>query len=258
MRSLPLILTLTLAATCAASAAVSLDANNMAAKEAFDSIGKQCGAQILVDADVTGNVTAVVKDMTADQAVDIVSKALGATYKKVQFASAPTTNVAADKLKAAISALAALDVPGISMADPTSGKVSVFAKGLGQDAVSGVKLPEGQSWRTYYLISKPAAKPASTTTTGSAAPSKDVSQRADKLASMPTDERQRYIQGEFVSEMQLAPDVRVQLWRERVTALRSMMDDPTTAETIRNDLRQAFRDLGWRGGRGGRDRGQAP
>jgi len=260
MKALSLAIVLVLAAVCVANAAVSIDANNMPAKDAFESIAKQCGAQVLMDAGVTGTVTASLKDITADQAMDVTSKAVGATWRKIQFATSADVSVPVEKIRAAVSALAALDVAGLSLTDATSGKTVVFAKGLGQDAVTNVKLPEGQTWKTYFLVSRPDAKPkpaaASAATTDGSDPL--VSQRLAKIASMNPEERQQYIQSEFAGEMQLAPDTRAQLWKDRMTALRTMMQDPNMGEQLRGDLHEAFRGMRGNGGRGGRGGQQPP
>ncbi|MDO8587341.1 MAG: hypothetical protein Q7T82_09900 [Armatimonadota bacterium] len=252
MRSLLFVIVLALTAAYGLNAAVSLDATDMPAKDAFDSIARQSGAQILLDSDVAGPVNAALKDRTTDEAVDAVAKAVGANWRKVQFATASDTTVTLEKVKAAVSALAALNVPGLSITDPTSGKVSVFAKGLGQDAVSNVKLPEGQTWKTYYLVSKPGAKAQASKSPAAAGGDPLASQRLNKLASMNSEERQQYVQSEFASEQQLAPEARVQLWRDRMSALRALMQDPTMRDQLRTDFREAFRGMRPEGERGRR------
>jgi hypothetical protein len=244
MKALTTLLILALLAAGAAQAAVSIDANNTPAKDAFDSIAKQSATQVLVDSEVTGSVSAVVKDVTADQAMDMVAKTLKVEWHKIQFVVAPDTIINIEKLKAAVAALTALDVPGLSVMDAKSGKSTMFAKAQAADAVTNVKLPEGQSWKTFYLVSKPASAKTQAMADASATANPGqidpvASERLSKIAAMPAEDRQRYIQSEFAGEMQLAPDVRVQLWKDRMDTLRTMMQDPNMAQQIRDDMRQA-------------------
>ena len=263
MKALSALILFTLIAACAAQAAVTIDANNLPAKDTFDSIAKQASVQVMVDAGVTGSVTAVLKDVTPDQAMDTVTKALKVEWRKIQFAVAADTVVTPDKLKAVVTALAALDVPGLSVADPSSGKITMFAKSQASELMSNVKLPEGQSLKTFYLVSKPGSdKPAGTASAAATPGAIDpiAGERLSKIAAMPAEDRQRYIRNEFAGEMQLAPDIRVQLWRDRMETLRSLMEDPTMRDQIRGDMRAAGvrgfgRGGGNRGGQGGQNNG---
>jgi hypothetical protein len=258
MKSLTALIIFTLIAACAAQAVVTIDANNLPAKDAFDSIAKQASVQVMVDTGVAGNVTAVLKDVSPDQAMDTVTKALKLEWRKIQFPVAADTVVTADKLKAVITALAALNVPGLSVADQATGKITVFAKAQASDLMSSVKLPDGQTLKTFYLVSKPGTdKPSAAVAAAAAVPGAVdpiASERLSKIAAMPAEDRSRYIQNEFAGEMQLAPAVRAQLWQDRMAAMRTAMQDPNMADQIRADMRAAGV-RGFGGRRGGGNRG---
>ena len=224
---------------------VSIDATDMPIKQALDSIAQQSGVQILLDGEVEGKMTATMSNVPAEDAIKTVAKYAGWNWRRMDLVVGPDTKVSVAKLKSAISALDALELAGLSVADPKTGKVSLVAKSLGADAKSGLKLPEGQKWKAYFLITKPEVKKAEDKPKDSAAAqaSQEATERLNKITSMEPEQRQAFFQNEFASELQLAPETRVQIWKDRLAVFGNLMQDPTTRDQLRADMRDAFSQL---------------
>jgi hypothetical protein len=268
MKTIAAILVVVFLGACAVFAAeqpkVSIEARNTPIKDLVSVLTQQTGAAIVLDPKVQASVSLSLKDAELSQALDAVAKLNKLVWKKLQFAKPNDDTVKLDQIKSAMVALASMPMEGLSVEDPAAKTTAVFAKDLPSSPdVAAVKLPEGYSWMTVYVIlaSEPKEEKASSTdnTVALSAEGKD---RALQMAKMTPEERRKAFAEEMAAQMSLAPEVRRQIMADRLMATFGM--DPQYRDQYREDMHQAFHlmrdqnpglDFG-RGGPGGSRRGR--
>jgi hypothetical protein len=244
------------AAYCAAPGKVSLDAQNMPIKDAITQLATQSQATIVLDPKAEGNITINLTDVEIGQALDVITKMNKLTWKKVSFALPEGDSAKLDQLKSAILALATIPVTGLIVDDPATKQSSVMARNLpSSPETSVVKLPEGYTWKTFYVVTPPIVAVAATGATSKNKLDELTAQQSrtmQALAAMTPEERKQYYVNEMMAQMNLTPEARQSLIRDRMDAMHNM--DPQLRDQMRQDMGAAF------GGRhggpdGGGDRG---
>jgi hypothetical protein len=246
-----LLVTFLLSATyCAADGKITLDAQSMPLKDVVAQLTQQSQATIVLDPKAEGSVTINLTDVDISQALDVVTKLNKLTWRKVSFALPEGDTAKLEQIKSAVLALASIPVTGMMVDDPATKQSAVVAKGLpSSPETSAVKLPEGYSWKTFYVVTPPIV-PAPATTTAKVDLSADQNKLAQQLAAMTPEERKQYYTDEMMAQMTLAPEARQALIRDRMEAMHNM--DPQIREQMHQDMRAAFGGQGWpgRGDRG--------
>ncbi|MGQ9456066.1 MAG: secretin and TonB N-terminal domain-containing protein [Armatimonadota bacterium] len=224
---------------------ISIEAKDMPIKDLASELSKQTGTTIVVDPKVQGSVTLNLKDATLDQALDAVAKLKNVVWKKLQFAKPSDEPVKLDQIKSAMIILASLPLVAFSAEDPVTKTVALAAKDLpAAPETSSVKLPEGYSWVTVYVIlgSEPSREQAATSTgTGPIKFSNDIKERTLQLAKMTPDERRQILAAEIAAEMSLAPEIRRAILADRMKAMFGM--DPKLRDQYREDMHAIFHQL---------------
>jgi hypothetical protein len=254
------VLLLSLASAALAVGSVNLIASDMPIKDAVAQMAKQAGATIVLDPKATGSVSVSLSDTELANALDVVTKMNNLTWKKLQFAKPNDSTIKLDQLKSAILALSSMPVMGLSVEDPASKTSAVFAKDLPESPeTSNLRLPEGYSWSTVYVILFPEVV-AETEDVDKSKVTELVEAEAKRtidMASMSPQERQQIFASEMNAYMTLTPEARQSLMADRMRAMFNM--DPQYSQQFRQDMRSAMHDLrssgempdmGPRGGRG--------
>ncbi len=109
-------------------------------------------------------MTASLNGADVSQVLDVITKANGLTWKKLEFARKEDAKVSLDQLKSGILALASMQLVGLSVQDTAAKTTSVFTKDVPTSAEAAKPaLPEGYSWTTVYVVLAPEVAPAATT-----------------------------------------------------------------------------------------------
>ena len=220
---------------------VSLDAKNMAIKDAMADLAKQAQVSIVLDPKVQGNINVSLTNVDLSQALDVVSKMNKLTWKKLRFAKSQQDTVKLEQIKAAILALASMPMIGVQVDDPATKQSTLFAKNLpSAPDTAGVKLPDGYEWTTVYVIL--SAEPEKTAaTSGSKDKVTALAQAQSKwmaeMASLTPEERQQVYASEFMAQMSLTPEARQALLKDRHAAMNSL--DQQTRDQLHQEMRQA-------------------
>ena len=244
MKAIAVVLVIVFLGACAAFAAeqpkVSIEAKNTPVKDFVSQLAQQSGASIVLDPKVQASVSISLKDVDLSQALDAVTKLNKLVWKKLQFAKPSDETVKLDQIKSAMLALASMPMMGLSVEDPASKTTAVFAKDLPSSPdTSGMKLPEGYSWMTVYVIL--ASEPKETKPAATTALSADNKERLLQMAKMTPEERQQAFAQEMAAQMSLAPEVRRAIMADRMKAMSSM--DPQYRDQYREDMHSVFHDL---------------
>lgn len=243
------------AAAADAPGKISLDAKALTIKDATDQVAKASGTAIVLDPKAKGTVTATLESADLGQVLDVITKSNNLTWKKLQFARKEDTKVSLEQLKSGILALASMQLVGLSVEDPVTKTSAVFAKDTPSATAdtSKVSLPEGYSWTTVYVILAPEPVAAASTATDKvAALSKTQAETMLQVANMAPEDRARYFQNQWKSQLTLTTEARQAMFRDQMDAMRNL--DPQSRSLIMADMRAAFG--GGRGGPGGGGRGQ--
>lgn len=254
------ILVLCTAALAQEPAKVNLDVKEAPIKDVVAQLSAQAGTAIVLDPKAQGNVTISLKEATLSNALDVIAALSKTSWKKLQFAKPTDDTVKLDQVKSAIVALASMPVVGLAVEDPASKTSSVFAKGLPESpSTSGIKLPDGYSWATVYVVLAPEAEPAVAAKPESSEKIKPTAnteegQRVAEMANMTPQERQRVYASEWAAHVNLPPEARRAMLRDRMQALFNM--DPQYRDQMRQDMHSVFHDLRGRGDRGDHRRGR--
>ncbi|MDH7600700.1 MAG: hypothetical protein QHI38_00955 [Armatimonadota bacterium] len=241
------VLTLLIAGTAfgAEQPKVTIEAKDVPVKDLIDDLSKQTGLSIVLDPKVQGSITLNLKDVELTQALDAIAKLKNAVWKKLQFAKPADEPVKLDQIKSAMVAIASLPLVGLAVEDPTKKTCAVLAKDLpNAPDTSAVKLPEGYSWVSVYVVlaSEPTQEQTAASSTGTVAVlSKDAKERALQLAKMTPEERRQALAAEIAAEMSLAPEVRRALLADRMRAMFSL--DPQFRDQYREDMHAVFHQL---------------
>jgi hypothetical protein len=223
-------------------AKVTIDARDLAIKDLVSQLAQQTGASIVLDPKAHGSVTISLKDSDLNQALDTVANLGKLTWKKLQFAKPTEENVKLDEIKSAMLTLASLSMVGLSVEDPKAKTSTVFAKGLASTPdTSGLKLPEGYSWATVYVILPTESASDKTATDKASSGAGTAKQVLMELAKMTPEERKQYYAAEMSAEMSMAPEVRRSLFKGRLQAQFSM--DRQSRDQYRQDMHSVYHDL---------------
>lgn len=224
---------------------ITLDAQQMPAKDAVDAISRQAGVSIVLDPAIKVSITASLNDADIRQALDVIAKPNGLEWRKLQFARPKDSTLHLDELKSAIVALASMSLVGISVEDPATGASAICARNLpAPPDTSAITLPEGYTWSTVYVVlpsGQLTAKVPSPTAADSAEVSKAETDRVLRLAGLTTEARQQVFQSEWVAQMSLVPEVRRQILRDRMRAMFSL--DEQYRNELREDMRSVFQEM---------------
>lgn len=224
---------------------ITLDAQQMPAKDAVDAISRQAGVSIVLDPAIKVSVTASLNGADIGQALDVVAKPNGLEWRKLQFARPNDSTLHLDELKSAIVALASMSLIGISVENPEAGTSAICARDLpAAPDTSAIPLPEGYSWSTVYVVlpagqltGKPPGPPAADVSEAS----KAETDRVLQLANLTPELRQQVFQSEWVAQMSLVPEVRREMLRDRMRAMFSL--DEQYRNELREDMRSVFQDM---------------
>lgn len=212
-------------ARCGAENKVSLDAQKMPLKDVITQLAQQSQQSIVLDPKARGEVTISLNDVDLPQALDVITKLNTLTWKKVSIAVSEDSPASLEQIKLGVLALASIPVTGMAVQDPSTGQSAVVAKSLPSTPdTSAIKLPEGLSWKTFYIVTPPivpAAKSTYESKSQAATMVEDHVRDLQTLAQMSSEERQQYYAGEIAADMSLAPEVRKAMARDRKLALRS-------------------------------------
>lgn len=245
-------------AYCATPGKVSLDAQNMPIKDAIAQLTQQSQETIVLDPKAEGNITISLTDVEISQALDVITKMNKLTWKKVSFALPEGDTAKLEQVKSAILALATIPVTGLMVEDPATKQSTVMAKNLSAfpDATA-MKLPEGYSWKTFYVVTPPIVAVAKTTSGSKSQLAELTGEQAktvQALAAMTPEERQQYYANEVIAEMSLTPEARQALIKDRRTAMHNL--DPQFRDQMKQDQRAASGKRGQeRGGNRGATKG---
>jgi len=267
MKGLAVVFLLVFVAGCAAGAAeqakITIDARNMPIKDLVADLSRQSGAAIVLDPKVQATVSLSLSDADLNQALDAICKLNKLVWKKLQFAKPADETVKLDQIKSAMVALASMPMVALAVEDPSAKTAAVFAKNLPSSPdTSAMKLPEGYSWMTVYVILASEPQEDKPSSTGTLALSADSRERTLQMAKMTPEERRQVFAAEIAAQMSLAPEIRRQILADRLLAQFSL--DPQYRDQFREDIHQAFHivrdqnpgfDFG-RGGPGGDRRGR--
>jgi hypothetical protein len=225
---------------------VNLQAQNMPIKDVIEKLSQQAGVSIVLDPKATGNVSASLGGVELNEALDAITKLNKLTWKKLGFAKSERDTVKLDQLRSAIVALASMPLVGLSVDDPSTKQSTVFAKDLpASPDVSTIKLPEGYSWVTVYVILAPeaaATKTASAVTGDPVASQTQIgNQRMAELAKMTPEERKQVFANEWAYQMSLGPDQSRTMLKDRFQAVSSL--DPQFQSQFRQDMRSVYKDM---------------
>jgi hypothetical protein len=260
MRTLTIIVCVLVVAIGAAWAAdagkVTLDAKNMAIKDAVADLAKQAQVSIVLDPKATGNINVSLTNVDLSQALDVMSKMNKLTWKKLRFAKSQDDAVKLEQIKAAILALATMPMIGVQLEDPATKQSTLFAKNLpSAPDTANVKLPEGYEWTTIYVVlaaepEKTAAAPADKDKVTALA--KAETDLMTQMATLTPEQRQQVYATEFMAQMNLTPEARQALIKDRFAAMNAL--DPQTRDQLHQDMRTVFHDMrppgGGQGGNG--------
>jgi len=226
-------------------AKVTIEARDMPIKDLISELSKLTGLAIVLDPKVQGSITLSLNDAEFTQALDAIAKLKNLVWKKLQFAKPSDEQVKLEQIKTAIVALASMPLVGLAIEDPATKTAAVLAKDLpSAPDTSSVKLPEGYSWTTVYVLfaSDPTQDQTAASGTQTAVVlSKDAKERALQLAKMTPEERRQALAAEVAAEMSLAPEVRRAILADRMRAMLSM--DPQFREQYREDMRAVFHQI---------------
>jgi ribosomal protein L25 (general stress protein Ctc) len=246
MKTIAAILVLVAVWGCAAYAAdqpkVTIEARDTPIKDFVSQLSQQSGASIVLDPKAQGTVSISLKDAELSQALDTVAKLNKLAWKKLQFAKPTDETVKLDQIKSAMLTLASMQMVGLSVEDPASKTSTVFAKDLStKPDTAAIKLPEGYSWATVYVLLAP--EPKDTKPTGDsriAGLSTDIKQRTLEIAGMTPEQRQQVFAGEMAAQMSLAPEVRRAMLADQ---MRARFSDPQYRDQYREDMHSVFNQL---------------
>lgn len=228
------------AAQCADPGKITLDAQSMPIAEAIAQMAQQSQSTIVLDPKVEGSVTINLTGVDVAQALDVVTKLNKLTWRKVTFAVLEGDTAKLEQVKSAILAIATIPVTGLMVDDPATKQSAVMAKNLpSSPETAAVKLPEGYSWKTFYVVTPPIVA-AATPTDGSkvSALSADQAKLVQELAAMTPDERKQYYTNEMLASLSLTPEARQAMIRDRMEAMRNL--DPQIREQLHQDMHGAF------------------
>jgi hypothetical protein len=241
------------AAHCAEQGKITLDAQNMPLKDVVAQLVQQSQASIVLDPKAECNVTVNLTGVDLSQALDVITKLNKLTWKKVSFALPEGDSAKLEQVKSAILVLSTIPVTGMMVEDPATKQSAVMAKNLpASPETSAVKLPEGYSWKTFYVVTPPIVAAAATTAAAQnklAELTAEQTKTLQELATLTPEERQQYYANEMIAQMTLTPEARQSLMRDRMAAMHNM--DPQYRDQMRQDMHAAFGD---RHGPGGGDR----
>ena len=226
---------------------VNLSAQELPLDQAITEIGRQSGARIILDTGVSGKVNASLNSLALDQALDVIAASNGLKWQKVYVAEEPDGESTLGKIKAQLSLLATLSKLSIAAYDPVTKEQIVFIKQpVSKDAAAPVA-PETLGLKPFYFVSLPKAPEAPKETTS---PAKDYAtlqaERMKAFQNMTSDQRQTAFREEIEQEMSLPDNVRQDMVRDRVSAIRNM--DQGVLHDYMRAWGEAFR--GMRGGGG--------
>jgi len=230
------------AAFAAEQPKVTIEARNTPIKDFVGDLAQQSGAAIVLDPKVQASVSISLKDAELSQVLDAVAKINKLVWKKLQFAKPTDDTVKLDQIKSAMVALASMPMMGLSVEDPSAKTTAVFARDLPSSPdTSSMKLPEGYSWMTVYVILASEPKEAKAAATGTTALSADNKERLLQMAKMTPEERQQAFATEMAAEMSLAPEVRRAILADQMQARFNM--DPQYRDQYREDMHAVFQQL---------------
>ena len=271
--AMALLIALSVAVGAAEPAKISINVKDQTASEVGKLLAEKSGQSIIVDPKIEKKITLGLNELELPKILDMVSTSTEATWKKVQFAKKTDDKVSLDQIKSSILALAAFPMLAVSVEDSSGKSTSMFAKGVpSSNEAPAVKLPEGYTWVTAYVIylpEKPVDKTASAETKDPKAKVEQMTNEAFnksvEMAKMSSEERQKVFQNEIAGYMSLAPEARQQVLKDQMSSIFSMT--PEVRQKYFEDMRSAMQgmDIPGMGGRqpgggggtgGGRNRGQ--
>ena len=238
---------------------VNLSAQELPLDQAITEIGRQSGARIILDTDVSGKVNASLNNLALDQALDVIAASNGLKWQKVYVAEEPDGKSTLEQIKAQLSLLATLSKLSIAAYDPESKEqIIVLRQPVTKDTPPPLS-PEMLGLTPFYFVSLPKA-PAPETPKETASTTKDYAtlqaERMKAFQNMTSDQRQTAFREEIEQEMNLPEDVRRDMVRDRVSAIRNM--DQGLLHDYMRAWGEAFRDMRGGGPPGGGPPGGGP
>lgn len=251
--AIALMMILSVAAAAAETVKVNIAASDQMLSAVVADMSKQVAASIIVDSKSDTKVNLSLADTELPKALDAIAKLTKLTWKKVQFAKATDSKVSLDQIKSTLVALAAMPLVAVSVADNSGKGAAVFARDQqGEPDTAGLKLPDGYSWVTAYVIydtAKLVDKPAETAKADDAKAQADRaktaqmnSERMEDLARMSPDQRKQAYADEMADMMTLSPNARRQFLQDQFSAAKAM--DPKLRQQYLADMRSAMRNAG--------------
>jgi len=231
---------------------ISLKAQDMPLDQAMTELGRQTGARIVLDKGVTGAVSANINSLPLERALDVITVSNSLKWWRIYTTDDPSAEASLERIKAQVSLLPTLGRLSVAAYDPESKLQILFLRQLvGKDSPPPLS-PETVGLKPFYLVAGPKAlmeKPK-----GAAAGARDYAalqqERMQAFLKMSQQERQTAFRGELEQELALPDNVRTQLVRDRVAAIRSM-DESLLREYMRA-WNEAFHEM--QGPDGGRPR----
>ncbi len=271
--AMALLIVLSMAVGAAEPAKISINVKDLTVTEVGKFLAEQSGLSFIVDPKINKKITLGLNELELPLILDMVSKSTDSVWKKVQFAKKTDDKVSLDQIKSSILALTAFPMLAVSVEDSAGKSASMFAKGVpsGNEAPA-VKLPEGYTWVTAYVIYIPE-KPVDKTAPADAKDpkakveqmTKEAFNKSVDMANMSSEERQKVFQNEIAGYMTLAPEARQMVLKDQMSTIFNMNTD--VRQKYFEDMREAMKGMDWGamrggqpmgggGGGGGRNRGQ--
>jgi len=120
-------------------------------QEVLAKIGQDMRVAIVADSSVSGKVTLGLKNKPLPEALDVLCKQLGLTWRRIFLPR--NQNIAPDKLSEIIRALKALEVAGIFIEDPATGQGTSLMKNFPlQPGYDAQMTAGGSAFKAVYLV----------------------------------------------------------------------------------------------------------
>lgn len=238
---------------------VSLDASDLTLSAVAASLTQKAGIPVLVDGTATTHFSGSMTQMPLEQVLSAVTKATGASWRKVFI---PETTSTKDELEKAKQQAALLDqieaVKAMVVYDPESKSQLTLVKSETDSAQASASAKELGLKPVYLLIGPEAPPPAAVTkaaapVSANATGYADLSHQQDQaFLQMTPQERVQALERSMADDVAMNPTDRKALMDARMQAYRALRNSnsPTYQQ-----WRETQREM-WRGSRGGDARGR--
>ncbi|HPP76565.1 MAG TPA: hypothetical protein PLU88_15710, partial [Armatimonadota bacterium] len=152
--ALMLLLTVVLSTAFADAPKVNLNAQNITLQDVAAQLTEQSGIQIVLDAEVTGSVSATLNGVDLEQVLDLITKPSNLVWQKLYAKPDETGKISMERIKAQVNALKALKDDPLVVFDPATGKQTVFAR-MENKAAEEIINPKELGLTPFYRIYKP-------------------------------------------------------------------------------------------------------